>query len=644
MIIPADRSSLHLDYDGDSSFDSEADQTRSYPVTHPPAEAPLCTQCQLTDAAYFDLSCLKCLQVFVNPQTSISQIFAVMRQWNPHTQRSIKFCIQQVLERNGHVNDRDSLSDMTLLHFACKAGAAGIGDPQVAAEVVQDLISRGADIYARCRWTQMTPLHYAALFDSEPITKILLNANQAIDIDSPCNEYENGSALHIAAHNLAVNSALVLVEFGANTKLKDNLGRTPLECIPDGSKYEHIPHTEQIIGQLQDILSRESKSGTKSPGRNGYKKAAESVAGRAMLKTMWLNVGDRILVDKAKGATLRYCGTVDFASGVWVGVELDTPEGKNDGIIQDTIYFKCSPNHGLFVPLNRVSKYPSSSSGYQSTITLKASSIRQLNVSKSPTNVTKTPVKVEEINVGDKVMVTTLNGTRHRGVVRFRGETKFASGLWYGVELDKPEGRNSGSVQGVGYFSCPEKHGVFATGSKLQKIHVEPEPPRRATTLTRRSSLNLPAKPAPSSAPSTMRRSLSTQHRANESLFSNSPSSAGQGPRSLGSKIDSNKPGWQSITLIETIKPTKKKANQHWLDLGMNVLFNHQVGVIKYIGRVQFAEGIWLGLEMRDHVGRHDGCVQGHRYFNCKANRGIMVRPSSVTVRGINGATLIKPE
>lgn len=80
---------------------------------------------------------------------------------------------------------------------------------------------------------------------------------------------------------------------------------TIAECIPDGSKYEHIPHTEQIIEQLHEILSRDSKSGNKSPGRNGYKKAAESVAGRAMLKTMWLNVGDRILVDKAKGATLR---------------------------------------------------------------------------------------------------------------------------------------------------------------------------------------------------------------------------------------------------------------------------------------------------------------------------------------------------
>lgn len=66
-------------------------------------------------------------------------------------------------------------------------------------------------------------------------------------------------------------------------------------------------------------------------------------------------------------------------------------------------------------------------------------------------------------------------------------------------------------------------------------------------------------------------------------------------------------------------------------------------GVIKYIGRVAFADGVWLGLEMRDHVGRHDGQVQGHRYFQTKANRGLMVKPSSVTVRGINGATLIKP-
>jgi len=65
-------------------------------MMHPPAEAPLCDECGESEAAYLDLSCLKCLQLLVRPETTISQIFAVMRQWNPHTQRSIKHCAQMV--------------------------------------------------------------------------------------------------------------------------------------------------------------------------------------------------------------------------------------------------------------------------------------------------------------------------------------------------------------------------------------------------------------------------------------------------------------------------------------------------------------------------------------------------------------------
>lgn len=76
-----------------------------------------------------------------------------------------------------------------------------------------------------------------------------------------------------------------------------------VDCIPDGTKYQHIPHTDDIIEQLKQVL--EPKETTRVKGKSGYKKAAESVAGRAMLKTMWLNVGDRVLVDKSKGATLR---------------------------------------------------------------------------------------------------------------------------------------------------------------------------------------------------------------------------------------------------------------------------------------------------------------------------------------------------
>lgn len=45
------------------------------------------------------------------------------------------FCMLQLLGMGCHVDDRDALTDMTLLHYAVKAGSSGVGDPPTALQV-----------------------------------------------------------------------------------------------------------------------------------------------------------------------------------------------------------------------------------------------------------------------------------------------------------------------------------------------------------------------------------------------------------------------------------------------------------------------------------------------------------------------------
>ena len=48
-----------------------------------------------------------------------------------------------------------------------------------------------------------------------------------------------------------------------------------------------------------------------------------------------------------QAGVLRFCGRTVFAPGLWAGVELDEPAGKNNGSIDGILYFRCPPNYGL---------------------------------------------------------------------------------------------------------------------------------------------------------------------------------------------------------------------------------------------------------------------------------------------------------
>lgn len=49
-------------------------------------------------------------------------------------------------------------------------------------------------------------------------------------------------------------------------------------------------------------------------------------------------------------------------------------------------------------------------------------------------------------------------------------------------------------------------------------------------------------------------------------------------------------------------------------------------GTVRFIGNTDFSSGVWVGLELREAKGRHDGLCQGKRYFSCKAMHGVFVR------------------
>uniref|UniRef100_A0A6Q2WZM4 Kinesin family member 13A n=1 Tax=Esox lucius TaxID=8010 RepID=A0A6Q2WZM4_ESOLU len=73
----------------------------------------------------------------------------------------------------------------------------------------------------------------------------------------------------------------------------------------------------------------------------------------------WMAPGEVVWVGKRSG-TVHYVGGVEFAKGIWVGVQLDLAVGKHNGTVQGRVYFRCPPGHGVFVKPSRLSRGPPS--------------------------------------------------------------------------------------------------------------------------------------------------------------------------------------------------------------------------------------------------------------------------------------------
>ncbi|XP_001948099.2 CAP-Gly domain-containing linker protein 1 isoform X6 [Acyrthosiphon pisum] len=244
---------------------------------------------------------------------------------------------------------------------------------------------------------------------------------------------------------------------------------------------------ETIIPRHLDLFCRAddgvSSIATRLDGGSSVKKTA----GNSVVLTEDTDkfiIGNRIWVGGTKPGQIAYIGETNFGNGDWAGVVLDEPIGKNDGSVSGTRYFQCGPKRGIFARLTNLTSAPLSSvedsmvqSSFAATKPLGFSTPMPKRQGSTVTatktaakSISQTPIakSSSDLKIGDRVIISSGQGSK-LGVLRYRGATQFAPGEWCGIELDDPLGKNNGIVEGIRYFECEDKFGLFTPIAKVSK-------------------------------------------------------------------------------------------------------------------------------------------------------------------------------
>ncbi|XP_077973897.1 CAP-Gly domain-containing linker protein 3-like isoform X2 [Styela clava] len=410
-------------------------------IVHPSASIPLPFGVEEKDEVIFiDLNSGEGKRILSDPETSVPELYALARQFVSPVCDNIRLIINEIINRNIGVNDIDATTGMTLLHYAVRAEILA-SDKLAPVEALSTLLCYGADPSQRSLLTDMNGFHFAAYFDCPSSLETMINhgSSSKYDVDcllnSLCSEFEFGSALHIAAMNLSVNAAEILLKHGADINLKDDLGRIPLYCIPQNThNNEERRNAERLRLILSDspdkkILKESSKINVdqhkpstvnKGLKASSWHESKNLTTGKDAIDNKWnFNVGDHVFVSGTKKGIIRFIGTTKFASA-------RTKHARSRSVGRQPPIHSCS------------------SSGTSS---------RELS-----------PTFNARLRIGTIVYLEHL---KERAEIRYIGRTDFADGVWVGLALPRPVGKNNGTVQGRQYFKCKPNCGIMLKPSRI---------------------------------------------------------------------------------------------------------------------------------------------------------------------------------
>ncbi|NWS66127.1 CE350 protein, partial [Crotophaga sulcirostris] len=131
------------------------------------------------------------------------------------------------------------------------------------------------------------------------------------------------------------------------------------ECLSDKSfSLSGSMHSERLLElgsptELMKNTERRDVDQERAPAESSLRPSVSITEEIDSLANF--NIGDRVLVSKVQPGTLRFKGLTKFAKGFWAGVELDKPEGNNNGTYDSIKYFDCKEKHGIFAPPQKIS-------------------------------------------------------------------------------------------------------------------------------------------------------------------------------------------------------------------------------------------------------------------------------------------------
>ncbi|VDL75588.1 unnamed protein product [Nippostrongylus brasiliensis] len=88
-------------------------------------------------------------------------------------------------------------------------------------------------------------------------------------------------------------------------------------------------------------------------------------------------------------------------------------------------------------------------------------------------------------DVGSFVSVSGVG----KGVLHYVGEVHGKEGLYCGIELETPTGKHDGTYQGIVYFVCPPRHGIFAPLYRVELDEIDDVPMMAASQTAKGQEL-----------------------------------------------------------------------------------------------------------------------------------------------------------